>query len=757
MKQKFLLLSCFLLLAGIGFAQQNAWSKFYGKNIENPRERTSNPTEYQLLKLNTEVLLQQLATAPKRESASTNGINIKFPNLEGTFDNYRIMEASTMHPDLQAKYPEIRSYVGYKSDDFTTKIRFSISPKFGLHAVIRSTEGLKYIDSYSEDNSFYMFYDRNNVEHTHTFNCHHDEMDITEPVPSFDVGVETVIDGKLRTYRTAIATSIEYTAYIAQQAGVGSGTDEQKKEAVMEAINVSVTRLNEVYENDLSVSLQLVANNDEIIFIHSDNYSVPDAYAMLNQNQTAIDGIIGNGNYDIGHVYYRGAGGGVAQLRSVCNNSGKARGVTGTTVPVGDPFTIDYVAHEMGHQFGGNHTFNNSCQDNRNPSTAIEPGSASTIMGYAGICAPNVQNRSDAYFHAVSIREMYTWVTGGGNCGINTDTGNREPIVNAGPDRTIPKETPFVLTATATDEDGDALTYNFEQIDFQIATMPPRPNNTGGPMFRSVWYTDSPEKYFPRLGTIVGLTPSTEYNPNNNAPNDFRAWEKLPAVARTMNFALLVRDNNPAGGQTGRDDVRLTVSADAGPFLVTSQNTEGIVWDLGQSHTITWDVANTNIAPVNTENVTILISTDGGLTFPHVLVESTPNNGSYTFTVPGGLGETTEGRIMIKGVDNYFLNVNKAEITINSNLSVNDLNNNSFTIYPNPSQGVFTVDFNTKSNNVSYVIYGMEGKLITQNTLNPTGGKVSQQINLSHLPSGTYVIQINNGGEKMTQQLIIKK
>src|SRR5690606_10694522 len=296
---------------------------------------------------------------------------------------------------------------------------------------------------------------------------------------------------------------------------------------------------------------------------------------------------------------------------------------------------------------------------------AIEPGSASTIMGYAGICPPNVQNNSDAYFHAISVREMYLHVTGAGNCGENTATGNNEPTVDAGPDKTIPKETPFVLTAIASDPDGDVLTYNWEQTDFQTAQMPPRPTNTGGPMFRSLWASESPERYFPKLSTIIA-----GYQPNMNNPNNQLAWEKVPAVARNMNFSVLVRDNNPVGGQTGRDDIRLTVNADAGPFVVTSQNSTGVVWNLGENQTISWDVANTNVAPVNTQNVTIMITTDGGLTFPHVLVESTPNNGSYSFTVPSGLGVSSDARLMLKAIDNMFLNVNEEDFTINSNMRV---------------------------------------------------------------------------------------
>lgn len=750
MNKNLLFTVCFLIFCVVGFAQ-NPWSKYYGKNIENARERTSVPSDYHLYKLNANVLWNQLTNAPERSDIFTQGVNIYFPNSEGSFDVYRIAENSTMHPELQAKYPMIRSYTGYKVDDKFTKISFSISPYFGLHAVIRNTEGLKYIDSYSTDNQYYIMYDRNSIDHVHTFECKHDENDLINPAPSvLDIADKSVIDGKLRTYRTAIATTVEYTAYIAQQAGVESGTDEEKKQAVMEALNIAVTRLNEVYENDISVHLQLIPNNDQIIFISTDNYSVPNTSVMLGQNQTTLDTIIGNSNYDIGHVFYRGSGGGVAYLRSVCNNSTKAGGVTGTNVPVGDPFVIDYVAHEMGHQYGANHTQNNNC--NRNNTTAVEPGSASTIMGYAGICPPNVQFNSDAYFHAVSINEMYNWITGGGNCGSITETGNNEPIVNAGPDRYIPKETPFALVGTATDEDGDAMTFNFEQLDIQVAPMPPQPTNTGGPMFRSVWSTNSPEKFFPRLSTII-----EGYDPTVNNPNNYRTWEKLPAVTRQMNFTFLARDNNPLGGQTGRDDIRLFVHADAGPFVVTSQNTTGIVWNLGETQTITWDVANTNVEPVNTANVKILISTDGGLTFPHVLVESTPNNGSYTFTVPAGLGETTNARIMVRAVDNYFLNVNSTNFTINSNLAVNDLISTQFQIYPNPSTGVFNVEFETKYADLSYQVFNMEGKLLLQNPLNSMGGKVNQKINLSHLPAGTYVLQIKNGSETSSHKLIIRK
>ncbi|MCS3529466.1 reprolysin-like metallopeptidase [Chryseobacterium sp. JUb7] len=755
MKKKLLFLAGFLVISGSALAQQNQWTKVSEKNVRDSRERSIKVSGYELLSLNTNELKYQLSTAPDRSKiSSAKGVLIKFPNDQGTFDTYEVYEASTMHPELQSRYSDIKSYIGTKIGEPTSNIRFTYDPYFGLNAVVKNTKGIYYIDSHSHDNKIYMVYDRKNASSQNRFECLFKEDEILKQASNGGLQNKTVIDGLLRRYRLAITTTTEYTAYIAQQAGVGAGTDAQKKAAVLAAVNLAVARLNQVFENDISVTLQLIANTDALFFINTDTFDALDAGQMIDENITVTNNAIGVNNYDIGHVFFQASQGndnGLAYTPAVCNNNVKAGGVTGSAAPVGDPFVIDYVAHEMGHQFGANHTQNNAC--NRNTATSIEPGSASSIMGYAGICPPNVQNNSDAYFHSVSIREMYLRITGAGNCGVNTATGNNEPTANAGPDRTIPIGTPFALTGAGSDPDGNAITYNWEQIDAGAALMPPRPTNTVGPMFRSMWATTSPTRYFPRLSTII-----EGYDPSILTASNYRSWEKLSTAARTLNFSLLVRDNNPVGGQTGRDDIQLTVSAAAGPFTVSSQNTAGITWTAGQQQTITWNVANTNAAPVNTANVSILISMDGGLTFPNTLVASTPNNGSYTFTVPNGLGNSSNARIMIKAVDNVFLNVNTTNFTINSNLSTNELEKeDGLKIYPNPSKGIFTIESDSKTN-ISYTVFAMDGKLVNpKKEVSRNGGKILEKVNLSDLPSGVYIIQVDKDDQKISKKLLINK
>jgi predicted Zn-dependent protease len=791
MKKKILILSSLLVFSAAGFAQQNNWKKLTSKVETEVRENNVRLSDYTLFTLNIADIQNQLKNAPDRSAyPSQKGILLNFPNIEGGFDTYEVYESSTMHPDLQNRYSDIKSYLGYKKGDQSSQIRFTVDPYFGFNGMMRNDNGIYYIDSYTKDNQVYKLYDRKKASSLNQFEClFNGDSDLKSVAATAQ---KTVIDGLNRKYRLSITTTTEYTAYIAGQAGVGAGTDAQKKAAVLAAVNLAVTRLNEVFEKDISVRLQLIANTDALFFIATDTFNALNASQMLNENITVTNNIIGAANYDIGHLFFQANAGndnGLAATPSICGNS-KAGGVTGSAVPVGDPFVIDYVAHEMGHQFGAMHTQNNNC--NRNVPTSIEPGSASSIMGYAGICAPNVQPHSDAYFHAVSIAEMYVRLTTGSTavCGVKTPTTNIEPIANAGLDRSIPKSTPFMLTATATDANtSDVLTYTWEQTDFGVATMPPVATSTVGPLFRSISPTTSPSRYFPTLATIV--------NPTVVIPN-VTQWEKLPSVARTLNFSVLVRDNNLVGGQTGRDDVKLTVVDTAGPFVVTSQNTAGTVWNEGQAQIITWNVANTTAAPVSTPNVTILLSKDGGLTFPTVLVASTPNNGSYSYTVQGGLGNVTNARIMVKAIDNVFLNVNSQGFTINSSAVVippggggNPGGGNpggpgtggpgspgsqspvfqGMMIYPVPSNDGYVyikTDFPPKFDadrkpapyKVTYEVYAMDGKLVvpkkTRHIFSRTvDNRADEKLDLRDLPTEAYMIHVTVDDEKIVKKLLM--
>src|SRR5690606_18722114 len=321
------------------------------------------------------------------------------------------------------------SYVGQAIDDASKTIRFSVT-MFGLHAMTMSAEGAAYIDTYTKNRQNYIVYDRKDVSKTRTFTCHAPEAAEAE-FANRATGEMLASDGIFRRYRLAMASTAEYSAFHVAAAGLSPfASTAQKKAAVLAAMVVTMTRVNGVYERDMSLTMELVANNDAVIFIGTDSFNNDDANTLIAQSQAVIDATIGSANYDIGHTVSTG-GGGLATLNSPCTGT-KARGITGSGAPVGDPYDIDYVAHEMGHQWGATHTFNNSCQGNRTNATAVEPGSGVTIMGYAGICDPNVQSNSDDHFHAVSIAQMTAFVQTGGNCGTNVSNGNAAPVANAG-------------------------------------------------------------------------------------------------------------------------------------------------------------------------------------------------------------------------------------------------------------------------------------------------------------------------------------
>lgn len=622
------------------FGQSNYWKIEQSKSTET--------VVFSILEL--EEIRTALEVAPRfnyQVSKNGNGVEIQFPESDGTLESYEVYKTSVMHPDLEAKFPMIRTYIGMSQENPGKVVRFSISHKRLSAMVTSPTEEDVYIHQL-EKNTYqtYKVSDYPGERKTdQVFSCGvtGSSIKVDKSKTGTNENKSLAGDCNLRTYRLALACTGEYAQF-------HGGTTA----SVMDAFVTAMTRVNGIYETDLGISMQLVPNNDDLIFFvgASDPYTNNNGGAMLGQNQDTVDDIIGSANYDIGHVFSTG-GGGIAQLNAPCNPNRKAQGVTGLGNPDGDPFWVDYVAHEIGHQFGGNHTMNNACNGARNNATAMEPGSASTIMGYAGICNPNVQNNSDDHFHAISLQEMteYTTEGNGNSCPVIMNTGNTAPVI--APQNTafvLPVDTPFRLGMSASDEDeNDVLTYCWEQMDNEVADMPPSPSNTQGPAFRSISPHLDPYRYFPNIQSIL----------NNTSPT----WEVLPILSRDMSFRGTVRDNHPLNGCTDEVDVFLIFDENAGPFRVTSQS-EPEEWYSGTSQLVTWDVAGTDIMSPNPATmVDVFFSEDGGMTYPHTIATNLPNTGEAMIVAP--FVETTRGRIMVQGSDNVFFDINDRNITVN--------------------------------------------------------------------------------------------
>ena len=702
--------------------------------------RNTVPQVFKLFTLNPFEFESLLANAPQRFTTPSNSI-IEFPTNNGEIQKFRVYEAPVLDASLQSQHPNIRSYTAQGIDDPTAIVRFSYSGN-GLNAMISSANyGTIFIDPYTKDLNQYIIYDKNSLPaDSRSFECLVQDTFKNEIILSS----ENADDGILRTYRLALACTGEYAQYHLNNQGIpSSATDEVKKAAVLTAMNTAMTRLNGVFEKEVALTMVIVNDNTEIIYLNagSDPYTNNDGGAMLGQNQTTINSIIGAANYDIGHVFSTG-GGGIAGLGVVCNNGNKARGVTGLPSPIGDSFYIDFVAHEMGHQFRANHTQNNNCQ--RNNTTSMEPGSGSTIMGYAGICSPNVQNYSDAYFHAISIQEIWNFISNGNGstCPTETATGNAPPTADAGLDYTIPRTTPFILKGIATDPDTeDVLSHNWEQMNQQIGTMPPQNTSAFGPMFRSENSLISPNRYMPKLSTVLnGQTQTT--------------WEVVPSVSRTMKFRYTVRDNVAGGSSSASDDTVITVDGDSGPFVVTSQNAS-TTWSPQSNETITWDVAGTDVAPVDSPNVDVLFSTNGGQTYDVVIAEDIPNNGSAEISAPNL--NTTSGRFMIISSNNIFYDINGGVITIEGVLALDENSFENFALWPNPSNGSINLVLTPFSNgDIEVSLYDIRGSLVYNKGFETNGSLFEKALTFNGLNTGIYFIKVSNNGISKTTKLIIK-
>lgn len=609
------------------------------------------PLKYIVYYQNTDALRTELITiATDYYEAKT----IDLPTPDGNVMAFRIWQTPMMETALAEKYAEIKTFTAEAISNHNITAKIDISP-LGFHAMIFNGSHTYFIDPYSnEDNNYYNCYYKSDFPRNGSFNCSvldNATNDLNNETGGIQTGNKTH-GTQRRTYSLALACTYEYSV------AVGGATP--TKSSVLAQMVLIMNRVNGVYERELASTMVLVANTDTLIFLTaSDPYTNNDGNAMLTENINTVNARIGVANYDVGHVFSTG-GGGVAYLGVLCNNSFKGGGVTGLPNPVGDAFAIDYVAHEMGHQFGSDHTFND-CGGNEDATMAFEPGSGSTIMAYAGICgSQDLQIHTDAYFHAVSLRNIVAHITTSGNsCATITTTPNTP---NSFPDFTatyaIPNWTPFELIAPAvTDATQDSLLYCWEEWDLGGVTLPWDANNNVMPFFRSFSPTFSNTRVFPTMNNVL-------------ARNYSYKGERLPYAARTLKFILTVRDIYQGYGDFNSsfdtDTITINTSAIAGStdtFKVTSQAT-ATNWDPNSNQTVTWNVGTTASNPINASTVNIYLSIDSAKTFPYQIATAVPNNGSAIVHIPAGVPPSTKGRIKIKGNNNIFFQMNRANITI---------------------------------------------------------------------------------------------
>jgi hypothetical protein len=737
MKNRHLIFSLFCALSFALFSNaqklENTWSmantnKINKSDISFHKAKPKNST---LINIDLDLLNNLLINVPKRHlSDKRQGKVISLPNHLGESESYLVQEASVMAPELQNQFPSIRSFVGKGINDPTSTLRFSLSPQKGFSGVIFSDKKTVFIEPYTNDLKTYITF-VNSVEDVGRpdFICETDyaPFDLKISDEEFPT-LRNANDGTLRTYRLALACTVEYAQFHGGTVG-----------SVLAAMNTTMTRVNGVYERELALTMIIVANNQNVIFlgpdVNSDPYTNNNGVTMLGQNQTTCDNNIGSANYDIGHVFSTG-GGGVASLNSPCSTTRKAQGVTGLPAPVGDAFDIDFVSHEIGHQFGGNHTQNNNCQRS---GVSVEPGSGSTIMGYAGICAPNIQNNSDDYFNGENIKEMWANISAGisSACFTGSATNNAAPSVNAGANFSIPISTAFVLRGSATDADtASGLTYCWEQTDTTPVTMPPQSTNTGGPAFRSLEPSISPDRYMPPLSTVMSGSLAT-------------TWQVVPSVARTMNFALTVRDNEIGGAATGSDEIVVTVEAGT-PFTVNTPPT----WGPGSSQQVNWVVGQTNASPINSQNVNILFTTNNGASFT-TLATNVPNTGSAIITVPS-IANTNNAKVLVEAADNIFYAVSDTfSISSAQDFSLNSATGD-LTVC---NEDAVTLEFNYLTSNgfsetTTFTVSGVPASIgtnINPSSLNTDGTVELELTNLSSVANNTYTITLVGTSPSITK------
>lgn len=641
-----------VMLSGSASAGQASqlWQDVKAENIPAPQgERAASlPSHYRLLKLDRAAFVQRTNRVPQ---ASTSNIQsshaaIELPMPEGGYREFRIVPSGVLPKALAEKYPGIHSYAGELVGDPSLKLRLDWSPA-GLHAMVVTSKGAVIVEPYpGNGGDLYLSFYKHDAKRLPWRERGLDD--------SGDLGRKSAVDGfaaiaeeqsnlpigdKLRTYRLAVAADSQYSQFF-------EGTQEKVLASIVRAVN----RVNGVYEQELSVRFQLAENNEKIIFLNrtTDPYDGLDDDPLELKNLEILDREIGSENYDIGHLFNT-TGGGQAEIASVCDHSRKARGYTGSRQPIGDAFWVDFVAHEIGHQMGGRHTFNSpigNCRNGREEQNGYEVGSGVSIMGYAGLCSnsevnDNIQKNSIPFFHVQSIEaiSVNVWSGVGNTCGTVTPTGNTPPTADAGEGTlSIPKKTPFFLRGQGNDTDNDRLNYAWEEYDAgqQAATVQETQAQAAElgvvPIFRSFPPRKGDQRVFPQVSSILS--------------GDLEKGEVLPGYSRPLSFRLVVRDGK--GGVAASAVRTINVIGDAGPFTIAkpAQKDEWSVY--AGTAKVQWDVARTDQPPISCNSVNIALSLDDGKSYS-ALAAGAANDGEQVITVPNTPTHKARVRIICSG------------------------------------------------------------------------------------------------------------
>jgi len=722
------------MLQIVSAQQSKYWNSHSGTQsivTDKAVSRLSFPKNFKLFDLDLHSLKQDLFTVV--DNASSHTVVISLPNVDGQLEQFEMVEASNFEPALQARFPEIRAFSGKGITDKYATLKLSISPQGIQTMLFRTDKPNEFIEAYSQDHTVYAVFVSQRQPGQLPWACATEDRIMSEGINTLvmNSGATARSGGDLKTMRLAQSCNAEYSNYF-------GATSSAQVSLVLAAFNNTLTRCNGVYEKDLALHLNLISNTTSVIYYTASTDPYSTTLSSWNASlQSTLTSVIGEANYDIGHMFgSTGGGGNAGCIGCVCTNNQKGSGITSPAdgIPQGDNFDIDYVAHEVGHQLGGNHTFSHSLEG-----TGVnkEVGSGITIMGYAGITSQDMTNHSITIFHEATIAQIQTNLAGK-TCPITTSLAgnNATPVVAAVSNYTIPISTPFALTGSATDADGDALTYCWEQNDnstvsgtSSVASI----TKASGPNWISFMPTSSPTRYFPKLATILaGLNVSGPLTGGDAAANT----EALSSVARTLNFRLTVRDNAPYSsnapvkvGQTQFTDMVVTVSAASGPFVVTSPNT-AVSWAGGSTQNITWNVASTTATPVSCANVKISLSTDGGQTFPTVLIASTPNDGTEALVIP--TTPSTTARIKVEAVGNIFFDISNTNFTISGAVACGDPTGLTSSAIGN---NVATVSWTAVANAISYAV---DYKLNTATTWTSFAtAQTATTANLSGLTQGS--------------------